>query len=282
MASSVAEAPSSSSSLRKNVASPPPLVDDDEDDDEFSRLLNAHKKARDDGGGAPPRQTQSSTVDGSARKPPGKRQRVVGYGDIDGAGARRYTSENPRRRGGRAMPVSQREHTAMGLVPPRPLRFPFPPYCGPLAKLVSSGPPPPLPADEKSVMMKEMLDRIQFLTEENERLTWIVSDQKRLLRNDGDGRASMPPPFGAPPPPGGHRHRREDESDRPSIEASDVVAPADQATVLPPWRSKKTPTSSLPHTGEDLLTAPTEEHKTATTRKEAAPEGHPSPPHSTV
>ncbi|KAF4693192.1 hypothetical protein FOZ60_011652 [Perkinsus olseni] len=178
MASSVAEGPPSSScavgSVSKKIASPPP-VDDDEDDDEFSRLLNAHKKARDDGGGASRiDKTPPVTAESGSQKPSVKRQKVVDYGDLDGAGARRYSSANPRRRGGRVPPATPGEHTTMGLVPPRPLRFPFPPYCGPLAKLVSSGPPPPLPADEKSLMVKELMDRVQFLTAENERLTWIV------------------------------------------------------------------------------------------------------------
>ncbi|KAF4711085.1 hypothetical protein FOZ63_008583, partial [Perkinsus olseni] len=201
MASSVAEGPPSSScavgSVSKKIASPPP-VDDDEDDDEFSRLLNAHKKARDDGGGASRiDKTPPVTAESGSQKPSVKRQKVVDYGDLDGAGARRYSSANPRRRGGRVPPATPGEHTTMGLVPPRPLRFPFPPYCGPLAKLVSSGPPPPLPADEKSLMVKELMDRVQFLTAENERLTWIVSDQQRILREGGQ---AIPPPFGAPPP----------------------------------------------------------------------------------
>ncbi|EER07474.1 hypothetical protein Pmar_PMAR020638 [Perkinsus marinus ATCC 50983] len=260
MASSLVEAPSSSvERVNNKIASPPPL-DDDDDDDEFSRLLNAHKKARGDPGGAP-RLNQSSTVGGISSRAMGKRQRVADYGDIDGVGSRRYTSENPRYRGGRAGPQAQRGPATMGLLPPRPLRFPFPPYCGPLAKLVSSGPPPPLPADERSLMMKELVTRIRSLTAENERLTRIMSDQQRLLQDFG-----CPPPLLEPPV--GHRSRNgKEEVEDPTEAATRSPRPAKSA-VLPPWRSSSkkastsTPTGSHPPMDEDLPMAPAKEGST--------------------
>ncbi|KAF4678033.1 Splicing factor 1 [Perkinsus chesapeaki] len=209
--------------IKKLVSPSPP--DDDDDDDEFSRLLNAHKKARDDGDEYP-RTTPSGNI-----QPVVKRQRI-NYGDIDGSGARRYTSENPRRKGG-IVGTRPIEHTSRGLVPPRPLRFPFPPYCGPLAKLVSSGPPPPLPVDERSIMLQQLLERVQYLTNENERLTYIVADQQTLL--SGGGGAPVPHPLPHPPPsPAAVKQMAAAARD-----ASPSNVENSNSSVVPPWRSKK-------------------------------------------